>query len=277
MSRRSSSSSPRKSSSSSSGEKHKRRKKYDHPPFRHMITEAIYQDKKWSKGSNRVDIRKFIEKNYDVDGKSLTTELASNLVKMQEKGSNDYACLIPSGDDNFKLTPEWRKEWKTRNGIKSVKRKKVKDKNAPKGARNAYIYYMLDVRKSVQQQHPEKNAKAITTLLGEEWRALSKKKKKKYEEQAEEDKIRHTNEMKAYKKKKQEESSESDTSSSSRSRSPPRKRKHKSKKEDSESDSRGGKKKRKESSEEESEKKNEEAEGDKKKKKAEGNQSKAKE
>jgi len=242
-----------------------------------MITEAIYQDKKWSKGSPRVDIRKFIEKNYDVDEKALKTDLASNLAKMLEQGSNEYSCLTKHGDDNYKLTKEWRKEWKTRNGIKSVKRKKAKkDKDAPKGPRNAYIYYMQDVRKTITEQYPDKDSKAITKLLGQEWKALPPKKKKKYEEQAEEDKIRHTRDVKAYNKKKQEESSESESSSSSRSKSPPKKRKHKSKREDSESDSRG-KKKKKESSEEESEKKNEESEGDKKKKKSEGNQSKPKE
>jgi len=232
-----------------------------------MITEAIFHDKKWTKGSSRVDIRKFIQKNYDVDKNVLNAELASALGKMLEKGSNGHSLLTKMGDDNYKLTPEWRKEWRTRNGIKSVKRKRTKkDKNAPKNPRNAYIFFMLDVRPRRVEQHPDKEPKDITRLLGEEWKELNDKKKTKYKEQAAEDKQRYEREMKAYKKKKEESSSESESSSSSSA--PPKKRKHKStKKEESESESRDKKKRKEKSSEEESEKKNEESEGERKKKK----------
>jgi hypothetical protein len=177
MARRSSSSSPRKSSSdSSSGEKHKttKRKKYDHPSFRHMITEAIWHEKKWTKGSSRVDIRGFIDKNYEVDEKALKSDISSALAKMIED-----KCLIKIGEDSYKLTKEWRKEWKTKNGIKPEKRKKRKPRDAPKGARSAYIYFGLDVRKRRQEEYPDKDAKEITKLIGAEWRQLTEKRKKK--------------------------------------------------------------------------------------------------
>jgi len=50
-----------------------------------MITEAIWEDKKWTKGSSRVDIRRFIDKNYEVDEKTLKSDLASTLQKMKEE------------------------------------------------------------------------------------------------------------------------------------------------------------------------------------------------
>jgi hypothetical protein len=260
--RRSSSSSPRKSSSSSSsGEtKHKsssRQKKFDHPSFRHMITEAIYHDKKWAKGSSRVDIRRFIDKNYEVDEKRLKSDISSTLAKMIEDSN-----ITKYGEDSYKLTKEWRKEWKTKNGIKAVKRKSRKDKNAPKGARNAYIFFGLDVRKRRQGRYPEKDAKEITKMIGEEWRGLTPNKKKKYEDQAEEDRKRWKREMKAYDKRKREDSSGSEESSRPRSR----KKKH-SRREESESESKG-KKTRKEDSSEESDKKDNESEDKQKKRRS---------
>jgi len=166
------------------------------------------------------------------------------------------------GEDNYKLTPEWRKEWKTKNGIKAVKRKTRKPKDAPKGARNAYIFFGLDVRKRRQDQYPEKDAKEITKMIGEEWKGLSDKKRKKYEDEAAEDRKRYKRDMKAYKRKKREEES-SGSEESSRSRSPRKKRHTKSRRDESESESKG-KKKRKDDSSEESEKKDGESEEKKK-------------
>jgi len=259
-SRRSSSSSPRKSSSSSSEEKPKSRRKStskaDHPSFRHMITEAIWEDKKWTKGSSRSDIRAFITKTYDVDEAQLKTNLSSTIAKMLEETSAGYPCLIKSGEANYKLHADWRKEWKRRNGIRPIKRKKIKkDKNAPRGPKNGYLFFMQEVRAKRAEQYPDKEAKDITKLVAEEWNSLTEKKKKKYLDLAADDKERYNKELKAYKKKKEMESSESESESRSRSRSPKKKSTKKAKKEDSESESRGKKSKRKhESSESASEK-----------------------
>jgi len=169
------------------------------------------------------------------------------------------------GEDSYKMAPEWRKEWKSRNGIKAAKRKTRKPKDAPKGPRNAYIFFGLDVRKHRQEQYPEKDAKDITRMIGLEWKDLTDKKKKKYEDLAEEDRRRHKRDMKAYAKKKRDEAESSDSDESSRSRSP-KKRKVKPKREESESESKG--KKKKEESSEES-KKEDESEDPKKKRRTE--------
>jgi hypothetical protein len=248
-----------------------------------MITEAIWEDKKWTKGSSRSDIRQFITKTYDVDEAQLKTNLSSTIAKMIEETSAGYPCLIKSGEANYKLHPDWRKEWKRRNGIRPIRRKKTKkDKNAPRGPKNGYLFYMQEVRAKRTESYPDKDAKDITKLVAEEWNSLTDKKKKKYLEMAEEDKLRHKREMKAYKKKKEMESSESESESRSRSRSPKKKSGggKKSRKEDSESESRG-KKKRKHDSSESSEKdhkkkKEDDSEEDTKKKRpSEGGKGKA--
>jgi len=280
-SRRSSSSSPRKSSSSSSEDaKRKRRKSKtgDHPSWRHMITEAIWEEKKWTKGSSRHDIIRFIEKTYDVDEESLKSNLSSAISKMLDETSAGYPCLIKSGEANYKLHPDWRKEWKRRNGIRPVPRKKhKKDKNAPKGPKNGYLFFMQDVRAKRTEQYPDKEPKEITKLVADEWNGLPDKKKKKYQDMAKDDQERYKRELKAYKKKKKMESSESESESRSRSRSrsPAKKKKSsgkKSRRDDSESES-GKKKKRKQyDSSESSDKKSEE--DNKKKRTSEGGKEK---
>jgi len=221
-----------------------------------MITEAIWEEKKWSKGSSRSDIRRYITKTYDVDEDSLKSNLSSALNKMLEETSAGYPCLIKSGEANYKLHADWRKEWKRRNGIRPVKRKgKKKDKNAPKGPKNGYLFYMADVRTKRTEQHPDKEPKEITKLVADEWNSLGEKRKQKYQEMADEDKARYKRELKAYKKKKRAERSESESESESTSRSPKKKSSGKSKekkKEESDSESRGSKKKRKNYSSEDS-------------------------
>jgi hypothetical protein len=249
-----------------------------------MITEAIWEEKKWTKGSSRHDIIRFIEKTYDVDEENLKSNLSSAISKMIDETSAGYPCLIKSGEANYKLHPDWRKEWKRRNGIRPVPRKKhKKDKNAPKGPKNGYLFFMQDVRSKRTEQYPDKEPKEITKLVAAEWNGLTDKKKKKYQDMAAEDKDRYTREMKAYKKKKKMESSESESESRSRSRSrSPKKKKSikKSKKDDSESESGKGKKKRKydssESSEKEKKKKEDSEEENKKKRTSEGGKEKKK-
>jgi hypothetical protein len=242
-----------------------------------MITEAIWEEKKWSKGSSRADIRRYITKTYDVDEDSLKSNLSSALAKMLEETSAGYPCLIKAGEANYKLNADWRKEWKRRNGIRPVHRKnKKKDKNAPRGPRNGYLFFLQEVRAKRAEQHPDKEAKEITKLVADEWNGLNDKKKEKYKAMAEEDKLRYKREMKAYEKKKKMEKSESESESESRSRSrSPKKKKStsksKSKKEDSESESRGKKTKRKHSSSESSGKSEEE---NKKKRTSEGGKEK---
>jgi len=187
-----------------------------------MITEAIWEEKKYQKGSSRSDIRKFIEKNYEVDESKLKANLTSNFSKMLHKGENGYACLIKRTDEDseyYKLTPEWRKEWTKKYGKKHPKktRKTKKDPNHPKHPKNGYLFYSQDVRKRRQDQNPDKGFKEITNMVAEEWRNLSVAKKKKYLDMAKKDRERYQKEMKDY-KQSDSESSRSDESEEKKKR-----------------------------------------------------------
>jgi hypothetical protein len=223
---RRSSSSHSSSASSSPKKKVKRRSSASTdkgPSYRYMITEAIWEEKKYQKGSSRSDIRKFIEKNYDVDESKLKANLTSNFSKMIQKGDNGYACLSKRSDedsDYYKLTPEWRKEWTKKYGKKHPKkpRKTKKDPNHPKHPKNGYLYYSQDVRKRRQDQNPDKGFKEITNMVAEEWRNLSVAKKKKYLDMAKKDRARYQREMKEYKQSSDSESSRSDESEEKKKR-----------------------------------------------------------
>jgi hypothetical protein len=213
-----------------------------------MITEAIWEEKKWTKGTSRHAIRKFILETYDVDESKLKTKISETLATMLEPGQtkNGKPCLIKV-DANYKLTPEWRKEWKSKNGIKPEKRKKKKDKNAPKGVRNGYMFYVQEHRAKRGKEHPDKEATELTKMIATEWRELSTTKKKKYLDMAEEDKKRYEVAMKEYKKRKREERSGSESSEES-SKKTNAKKKRKTEK-SSESESSDKKKKKKKDSE----------------------------
>jgi hypothetical protein len=218
-----------------------------------MITEAIWEDKKWTKGSSRTDIRKFITQNYDVDEDKIKENLSTNLSKMVDTDSKSgYPCLRKV-ENNYKLTPEWRKEWKKKAGIRPQRRMKKKDKDAPKHPRNSYLWYLQDVRESLKEKYPDKDHREITIMVADEWKHLPPKKKKKYEDKALEDKERYEREMKAYKKRKKQKRETSDESSSeSKSKSKKKKRRIESESESGKSDTRTKSKRRKKDSDSDS-------------------------
>jgi len=206
-----------------------------------MIKEAIWEDKKWLKGTARSTIRTFIKENYpSVDEEKLKENISETLAKMLEPSSNGYACLVRA-EANYKLTPQWRKEWKAKNGIKPVKRKKKKPKDAPRGPKNGYLFYVMDVVSRRKEEYPDLTHQEVTKKIGEEWNSLSKSKKEKYETKAAEDRERYKREMKAYNKKKLSKGSSGSSSESSR---PTRKRSKKSSESESQSDHKGKKKKK---------------------------------
>jgi hypothetical protein len=246
MSRRKSSSNESYDSSSSSVErKSKKRKssqstasKRKHPSFKYMITEAIYIQRKHIKGSSRPAIRNFILDNYDVDENRIKGYLSSNISKMLQDTEEGYPCLVRVDNNNYKLTPEWRKEWTKTNGIKPKTRKRKKrPAGYPKHPRNAYLYYSTDVRPKRQDEYPDKSFGDITKLVAEEWGKLSSKRKKKYVELAKKDTRRYKREMKEW-NSRQSSSSESGSRSSSESedRSKSRNRKRRATKSRSESE-----------------------------------------
>jgi structure-specific recognition protein 1 len=237
-----------------------------------MITEAIWTQRKHIKGSSRAAIRSFILDKYDVDESRIKSYLASNLSKMLEETEDGYPCLIRVDNMNYKLTPEWRKEWTTTYGKKHPvkRRRKKRPSDHPKHPRNAYLYFTQKVRPKRKDEYPDKSFGELTILIADEWKHLSSGKKKEFDELAKKDKKRYQKEMKEYEANRETSSSSSD--SESRSREKRKRRKSRSESEDSKSHSK--KKKRKEKSRSESESGSEDKKEKKKKTKSESDQEK---
>jgi len=148
------------------------------PTYKYMITEAIWAEKHYMKGSSTADIMKWIEDKYDIEEKDLKPHLKSTISKMLKEGDAGYA-LLKKVDDNYKLTTEWRRAWTKKYNKKSERKKrKKKPEGYPKRARNAYLFYVQDVRKKRQKEHPNKSMPELTKLIGAEWQELSDSKKK---------------------------------------------------------------------------------------------------
>jgi hypothetical protein len=187
-----------------------------------MITEAIWEERKWNKGSSRSYIKKFILDHYEVDPKQLKDQLTSALADMLEPDTGN-PCLVEI-ENNYKLTSDWRAHWRKRYGIKTNTKKKKKDKNAPKGPRNAYNFFIKTNHTRRMKEHPEKESMQITKLLAEEWKKLSSQKRQPYEEMAGKDRRRYDREMNEYKKKKKRKYLSDEESSSESEREKKKKR-----------------------------------------------------
>jgi len=78
------------------------------------------------------------------------------------------------------------------------KQRTVKDKNKPKQPSNAYIYYTLAVRNSVESAHPGIKNTELVRMMADMWGKTSDKDKDEYLEAAAKDKARYLIEKKAY-------------------------------------------------------------------------------
>jgi len=199
----------RSSSSSSELAKRSRSKSKGHPSYKYMITEAIYEEKKYVKGSSISDIRRFILEKYIID-QSLKDKLNKTLSKMCEDTDQGWSCL-KKVDDNYKLSPEWRKSW-CKQFAQKIRRKK-KPSDYPKNPRNAYLYFSIEVRKKRQEEYPDRRFGELTTMVANEWKNLKSTKKKKYEEMAKNDRARFKRELQEWQSKHKGEESESESSS----------------------------------------------------------------
>jgi len=196
-----------------------------------MIAEAIYEEKKWTKGSSRQAIAKFIVANYDVDPEIVNTHITKALRSLVEEDK------LVKNKGSFKLSPKFKNSFKKDTGKATPKKKKggskkkttkrkvtkkgrkKKDKDAPKRPTSAWIYFSVKKREELKKKNPDLSFGQLSKMAGKEWKKISDAKKAKYEELAAEDKKRYEKESKAYEKKKKESSSSSEESSSSASSS----------------------------------------------------------
>ena len=122
---------------------------------------------------------------------------------------NEYVlAFLTSQVENGNSTASILESWKTQeDGLKTLlenendKIKKKKDKNAPKGAKSAYIIFCADERPKVKEEEPGMETKKIAAELGKRWKELKEddeEKVKEYQKMAEADKVRFKTEMENY-------------------------------------------------------------------------------
>ena len=121
----------------------------------------------------------------------VSTELAKFVSAfIEENGSDELIKLWQA---------EGKKEF-VKLADKRIPSEEKKDKDAPKGAKNSYIFYCMDERANVQAEHPKLKPREVSKVLGEKWTEAKKDPAflKSYQEKAEADKVRAATEKSAY-------------------------------------------------------------------------------
>jgi len=78
------------------------------------------------------------------------------------------------------------------------KPRKIKDPNAPKNPRNAWIFFSVEKRKELKEAHPDWDRVKISAELSRRWKRITIEEKMPYDERAEEDKNSYEAEMEDY-------------------------------------------------------------------------------
>jgi hypothetical protein len=73
--------------------------------------------------------------------------------------------------------------------------KKLKDPNAPKKPKSAYIFFVVSNREGVVKSNPKISTTDVMKEIGALWKKVSKKQKTKFEKMAVADKARYAGEM----------------------------------------------------------------------------------
>ena len=76
--------------------------------------------------------------------------------------------------------------------------KKVKDKNAPKAGKNAYLFFLDSIRHQVKIDNPSVSFGELTKIAGAKWKELSAEDRVPFEEQAAKDSARYKAEKADY-------------------------------------------------------------------------------
>lgn len=87
----------------------------------------------------------------------------------------------------------------TRGFAGGAKKKRKKNKDAPKSPLSAYFIFSSHIRPTVVFQHPDLNLPGVTKEIAERWRNLSAEDKIPFEEKSRADKQRYQMEMAVYK------------------------------------------------------------------------------
>lgn len=82
--------------------------------------------------------------------------------------------------------------------VKSKRRKRARDVNAPEKPLTGYVRFLNDRREAVRAANPTANFSDITKILANEWSKLGPQEKQKYLDEAEKDRVRYSKEMEQY-------------------------------------------------------------------------------
>jgi hypothetical protein len=107
------------------------------------------------------------------------------------------------GEDQQKIIGDAIGQFVQENLSKLVKERKpreikLKDENAPKKNKSAYLFFSSKMRPQIKAESPEMKVTEISKVIGLKWGELSEKKKAKYQTEAAADKLRYQEEMKGY-------------------------------------------------------------------------------
>ncbi len=83
---------------------------------------------------------------------------------------------------------------------KQAGEKKLKDENAPKRTKSAYMFFAEKKRPEIKQEQPELKMIEISKVIGERWKSAVPGTKDKYNKKSESDKLRYKEEMESYKR-----------------------------------------------------------------------------
>jgi len=224
----------RSSSSSSSSGSSEEDSKYTHPPFKMLVSEAIFEN---NAATTKKAIEKFISSNYNVDEDRCGKNVSRTVKKMVK---NKELTLVPN-TRKYKFQEKWKAAYMKQTGRKAPKKKTrkpavPKDPDQPKKPKNAWNYYSTKMRTDLKKKYPSLEFGEISKKLSKRWHDLEDR--SEWEDLAKKDKKRYEKEMKVYTKGKEEKkkrrsskrSSSSESSSESETSSERKKRKEKEKK-----------------------------------------------
>lgn len=178
--------------------------------------------------------------NPEMKGTEITTELGrlwkeldegvkAKYTKKAKKAKDKYdeamkEYVRPSDEELSELEINQKKERKPRKsgGGGGKKGKKDKDPDAPKHPKTAYMFFAMEKREEVKNEHSEMDAKEVSKELGRMWKEDYAENREKWVEMAKEAKAEYEEAKKAYDEVKgdaKEEAGsgdESDTSKASR-------------------------------------------------------------
>jgi hypothetical protein len=76
--------------------------------------------------------------------------------------------------------------------------KKLKDENAPKRPKSAYLFFAEKKRPEIKQEHPDLKMTEVAKILGQRWKEATPASKVKYDKKATQDKERYKEAIKDY-------------------------------------------------------------------------------